>query len=293
LAAIATELGRLGISSRCTPIPVHEIDLSLVERVHSRAYIDRLRDACGRGLAYIDAPDSAICPVSFDIARLAAGTAVTAVDAVINRTVRNAFCAIRPPGHHVEHNRSMGFCLFNNVAVAARRLLDDHGLSRVLILDWDVHHGNATQHMFESDPRVYFISLHGHPGVTYPGTGYAHERGIGAGEGFTLNIPMPPHAVDADYRRAFAELVLPEASAFRPEFVLVSAGFDAHRDDPLGPIDLDTSSFGWMTDAIVDLADRFCEGRLVSLLEGGYDLNALAQSAALHAARLLGDKGVR
>ena len=181
----------------------------------------------------------------------------------------------------------MGFCLLNNIAIAARHLLDGHGLSRVLILDWDVHHGNGTQHTFESDPRVLFISIHGHPGMVYPGTGYDYERGRGAGEGFTINLPMLPPAGDDEYRRAFDAAILPAVDKFGPKFVLISAGFDAHRLDPLAPLKLETESYGWMTDELLRVAGKHCNGRLVAILEGGYHLDALADSVALHVARLL------
>lgn len=290
LLAIETELANRHLIEKCAPIPATPVDLKLVERIHARDYINRVELACAQGRSFIDVPDSAICPASFDIARLAAGAAVNAVDRVIAGDVTNAFCAVRPPGHHAERNRSMGFCLFNNIAIAARRLIDDHALTRVAIVDWDVHHGNATQHSFESDARVLFISLHGHPGVTYPGTGYAHERGVGAGEGFTINIPMLPHSGDADYRKAFDEQVLPALDKFRPEFLLISAGFDAHLDDPLGNQALETESFGWMTDAVRQVAATHCRSRLVSLLEGGYDLTAIAASVASHVERLLSNR---
>jgi len=287
LAAIAQCLQDDGIDRQCVSIPFDPIELSLVERIHDRSYISRIIDACRQRHPYIDVPDSAICPQSYDIARLAAGAAVAAVDAVFNGTVDNAFCAIRPPGHHAEQRASMGFCLFNNVAIAARHAIDDHGLSRVLILDWDVHHGNGTQHTFETDPRVLFISLHGHPHFVYPGTGFPEEQGTGTGKGFTINIPMMPGAGDADYRRAFDETVVPAIDRFAPEFVLISAGFDAHRLDPLAPIDLDTDSYGWMTQTMLDVARRHAKGRLVSLLEGGYHLAALADSVHVHVERLL------
>lgn len=182
---------------------------------------------------------------------------------------------------------SMGFCLFNNIAIAAQHLLDNHAIQRILILDWDVHHGNGTQHTFEADPRVLFVSIHGHPGILYPGTGYERERGTGRGEGFTINCPMLPPAGDAEYRRVFEQTILPAVERYRPEFAMISAGFDAHQDDPLGPMALSTESFGWMTDALTDAAKRHCGGRLVSLLEGGYSLQALGASVALHVERLL------
>jgi acetoin utilization deacetylase AcuC-like enzyme len=280
-------LDERGLAKTCTGIEVSPIDMTLVGRVHAKSYLDRLKRACEEGRAYIDVPDSGICRDSYDVARLAAGSVINAVDDVMSGRIDNSFCAVRPPGHHAERDMSMGFCLLNNIAVAARHLLDDHGLSRVLIIDWDVHHGNGTQHAFETDPRVLFISLHGHPGVVYPGTGYEQERGTGAGEGFTINLPMLAGAGDDDYRRAFDQTILPRVERFNPQFVLISAGFDAHRLDPLAPLELETESFGWMTDQMVGAARDHCGGKLVSILEGGYHLGALGDCVALHAARLL------
>lgn len=287
LECIAAALDERGLSDSCAAVAVGAVDMTLVEAVHTEDYVARLRKACSEGESFIDVPDSAICPASFEVARLAVGAAVQAVDDVMARRIDNAFCAVRPPGHHAERDASMGFCLFNNVAIAARRLLNHHGLDRVVVLDWDVHHCNGTQHIFEDDPRVLVISLHGHPGVVYPGTGFAEERGSGDGEGYTLNIPMLPPSGDAAYRRAFDEQVLPAIDTFAPEFVLLSAGFDAHRLDPLAPLELETESFAWMTDAMTAAAAQHCEGRLVSLLEGGYHVDALADSVCVHVARLL------
>ncbi len=285
--AIASALRACGIDQTCIPIEVVSVDPVAISRVHSDTYVRRLTEACLQGCAFIDVPDSAICPQSFEIACLAAGAAVQAVGDVMAGTIDNAFCVIRPPGHHAEHDLSMGFCLLNNVAIAAMHLLEEHGFTRVLILDWDVHHCNATQHTFESDPRVLVISLHGHPGVVYPGTGYENERGKGDGEGYTINIPMLPESGDDDYHRAFDDRVLPAIDEFKPQFVLLSAGFDAHRLEPLAPLNLETSSYGWMTDAVMEVAKRHCGGNLVSLLEGGYHLDALSDSVVLHVARLL------
>ncbi len=287
LEAIAKRLSEAGLDSQCVPIPVSPIDMALVRRVHDSAYLQRLENACQAGDSFIDVADSSISPESFQIARLAAGTAINAVDAVMTEQIKNAFCAIRPPGHHAEHARSMGFCLFNNVAIAAQYLLDHHNISRVLILDWDVHHGNGTQHIFESDPRVLYISLHGHPSIVYPGSGYENEKGQGEGVGTTLNIPILPPGPDEIWRQAFDEKVIPAADDFKPEFVLVSAGFDGHCLDPLAPLELETESFGWMTDAVLGIAARHSRGRLVSLLEGGYHLDALADSVALHLEHLM------
>jgi len=287
LARIATVLKDRGIAAACTSVPFSPADMALVRRNHDDSYIERVRAACEQGRRYIDVPDSAISRESFETALLAAGAVVAAVDAVMRGDVQNAFCAVRPPGHHAERHLSMGFCLFNNIAIAARHLIEDHRLSRVLILDWDVHHGNGTQHSFESDPRVLFISLHGHPGIVYPGTGYAEERGKGAGQGYTINIPILPPGRDEVWRKAFDEIIIPAVEDYSPQFVLVSAGFDAHKADPLAPLELETESYGWMTDELAAMAKRHCGGRLVSILEGGYDLTALGDSVALHVERLL------
>ena len=287
LARIETVLLQTGLADACTPIGVSPVEMSLVERIHTREYLDRVRQACEDGQPFIDSDDSAICSKSFEVALLATGSVINAVEAVMSGVVGNAFCPVRPPGHHAESDRSMGFCLINNIAVAAQYLIDRHKMSRVLILDWDVHHGNGTQHSFEADPQVLFISLHGHPMNVYPGTGYETEVGIGEGEGYTLNIPMMPGAGDEEYRRVFSDVILPRIYQFQPEFVLISAGFDAHRRDPLAPLSLETASYGWMTDDLLAVADRYCEGRLLSILEGGYDLDALGECVVLHLRRLV------
>ncbi len=287
LVAIARKLAATGIAKRCTPIAVSPVDLDLVRLVHSEEYLQRVRSACAAGDPYIDVADSAICPESWDIARLACGAVVNAVEEVFSGRLSNAFCAVRPPGHHAEHDHSLGFCLINNIAVAAMYLVERKGLSRVLILDWDVHHGNGTQHTFERDPRVLFISLHGHPGIVYPGTGHARERGFDAGEGFTVNVPILPPGKEPVWRAAFDETVRPIVDQFQPQFILISAGFDAHRRDPLAPLELETESYGWLTDELLAMARKHCAGKLVSILEGGYDLAALADSVALHIERLL------
>ncbi|UCC30953.1 MAG: histone deacetylase [Phycisphaerales bacterium] len=287
LAHVAAALKDRGLAEACAPVEILPIDMTLVGRIHEDGYLERVRRACADGLPYIDVPDSGICPESFRIAQLAAGAVINAVNDVMAGKIDNAFCAVRPPGHHAERHMSMGFCLLNNIAIAARYLLDIHGLSRVLILDWDVHHGNGTQHTFEADPRVLYVSLHGHPGVVYPGTGYEQERGRGEGEGFTINLPMLPPAGDDEYRRAFGGTILGAVEDFDPQFVLISAGFDAHRLDPLAPLELETESFGWMTDELARVARNHCDGKLVSILEGGYHLDALADSLALHVTRLM------
>lgn len=287
LDAIRSALELAGLVAQCQRLPLREATDDEILSLHDARYLDRLRRACEAGARFIDVPDSAICPESYRVARLAAGSVLDAVDAVMDGKVGNAFCAIRPPGHHCERGESMGFCLLANVALAAKRLLDVHRLDRVAVVDWDVHHGNGTQHLFESRSDVFVCSLHGHPHYVYPGTGFDHERGRGDGEGATLNVSMNPGAEDADYRRAFDERVLPALEDYKPQFVLVSAGFDAHRRDPLAPINLDSESFGWMTRSVLDLARRHANGRVVSVLEGGYDLKALGESVVQHVTEML------
>jgi acetoin utilization deacetylase AcuC-like enzyme len=196
--------------------------------------------------------------------------------------VRRAFAAVRPPGHHAEPDRPMGFCLFSNVAIAARYLQQRHGIGRLAIVDFDVHHGNGTQAAFEADPNVLFISLHQHPSTCYPGSGYAWETGTGPGEGTTVNIPFDPGSEDDAYLRAFDGRVLPALQEFRPEFLLVSAGFDAHCEDPLAQMNLSEAAYERMTRLLVGVAEQHCQGRLVSALEGGYNLRALGRSVVRH-----------
>ena len=249
-------------------------------RVHSASYLDAAERAVARGARVLDEGDTRVSAGSWDAALAAAGGAVLAVDRVVDGTWRSAFVLARPPGHHAERDEAMGFCVVNNVAVAAAHARHGRGLERVAILDWDVHHGNGTQHAFEGDPSVFFASLHQWP--LYPGTGLATERGVGEGEGATLNRPQPPGAGEREWLGALERDVLPAIEAFRPQLVLVSAGFDAHRDDPLAQTELETSTYARMTELVREVARRACGGRVVSLLEGGYDLDALAASASAH-----------
>ena len=276
LRAIDAEIRRRGLWDRIVRLPIEPAGREPVAAIHDPAYIDRVQRACAEGRPFIDTADSPICRESYDAALLAVGGILSACDAVMAGTTNNAFCAVRPPGHHAEHALSMGFCLFNNVAVAARYLQYRHGIGRVLILDWDVHHGNGTQHSFEDDPSVFFCSIHEHPDHLYPGTGLPQERGGGPGLGTTLNLAMPPGATDDDYRDALGARFVPAARAFGPEFILVSAGFDAHERDSIASIDLSDAAFTWMGGMILDLAAELCAGRLIAILEGGYDLPALS-----------------
>ncbi len=263
-------------------------DESWVESVHSRDLIERARSACEQELSFLDVMDVGVSRESFDVALLAAGGAQELADKVIAREVDNAFALCRPPGHHAEHNQALGFCLFNNVAIAARYLQKQHGLDKILILDWDVHHGNGTQHSFEDDPSVLYVSTHQYP--FYPGTGARSETGVSRGLGTTLNCPMPAGAGDEQYRQAFTEKILPRIDEFAPEFVIISAGFDAHVDDPLANICLSTEFYGWMSARLMEVAERHCGGRLISLLEGGYNVNTLPHCVDEHLQVLAGRK---
>jgi acetoin utilization deacetylase AcuC-like enzyme len=242
-------------------------------RVHDPDYLRRISETAGRALA-LD-PDTYTSPESQEIALLAAGAAVDAVERVMAGSHRSAMALVRPPGHHAERNRAMGFCLYNNVAVAAAHARAG-GASRVAIVDYDVHHGNGTQHIFEADPHVLYVSTHQYP--YYPGTGSADEVGIGRGGGFTVNLPIEAGAVDDDYQLVFSSVVIPVLLQFEPDLLLVSAGFDAHARDPLGGMRLSTAAFGAMTADLRRVAEECCRGRLVAVTEGGYDLHALAGS---------------
>jgi acetoin utilization deacetylase AcuC-like enzyme len=254
-------------------------DLNEIETTHTPEHVEFIRVLCENGPSLVDA-DTPVSKASFLAAHLAAGGTIDACRAVAEGKVRNAFCAVRPPGHHATKKRAMGFCLFNNVAIAANHLRRSLGYKRILIVDWDVHHANGTQDIFYEDPSVFLFSIHQQ--FIYPGSGSPQERGAGAGEGTTLNAPMPSGSRDADYLRVFDEQLVPAARAFQPDFMLVSAGFDAHEEDPLAHINLSDGGFAAMTVIVKQLADDLCGGRIVSVLEGGYNLDALARSVERH-----------
>jgi acetoin utilization deacetylase AcuC-like enzyme len=256
-------------------------ETAAVALAHRREYVDALLDAVPReGRVRID-PDTVMSPASGDAALFAVGAVVTAVDAVIAGEAENAFCAVRPPGHHATPARGMGFCFFNNVAVGVAHLRSVHGLRRVAVVDFDVHHGNGTQAMFERDPDVLFASTHEYP--LYPGTGAAEERGVGN----IFNVPLASGSGSAEFRAGVERVILPALRAFKPEFVLVSAGFDAHVRDPLASLRFEDEDYTWVTARLREAAADLCAGRLVSALEGGYDLTALAASAAAHVRELM------
>ncbi len=287
LTAIMERMESSGLLPKTTQITPEFADEEDVFAVHDRKYMDQLEKACRRGDMTLDAGDTYLCRHSYNIALLSAGGAVAGVKAVAEGTVDRAFCAIRPPGHHAGRDTGMGFCLMNNVAVAAKYLQARFDVGKVLIVDWDVHHGNGTQNVFLEDPSVFFFSIHEHPTFIYPGTGRRWETGKGKGEGTTLNAPMAPGTGDEEYRLIFEQTLLPAAERFRPEFILVSAGFDAHADDPLADIRLSNEGFRFMTRFVARMAERFCGGKLVSVLEGGYEISSLTSCIEIHIRELL------
>jgi acetoin utilization deacetylase AcuC-like enzyme len=285
LRAILQQLERSGTADRVKTIEPRKAEDEWITQIHSPSYVAALNThQPTSGRVALD-PDTSMSSGSLAAAYLAAGGALAAVDAIMRGEVEHAFCAVRPPGHHAESARAMGFCLFNNVAIAARYVQKHYGVSRVLIVDWDVHHGNGTQHSFEQDPSILFFSTHQFP--HYPGTGRATERGTGAGEGFTINVPMEAGDGDEEYHTIFMNVLLPAADVFKPEFVIVSAGFDAHRDDPLASMALTEAGYSDLTGLVMGIAKRHAQGRLLSALEGGYNLAALSASVDAHLKALL------
>lgn len=285
-----------GLLDRMILVPPRPVDLELLTRVHDETYVGLVQRVAGRGGGFLDA-DTYLGPRSYDAALLAAGGVVELARAVLSGRARNGIALVRPPGHHATRRRGMGFCLFNNVAVAARAALDGVGAegragarpapARVLIVDWDVHHGNGTQDIFYDSPQVLFFSTHQYP--HYPGSGDWRDRGIGAGLGYTVNVPLPAGVGDQGFARIYAEILTPLAERFRPDLILVSAGYDAHWQDPLAGLHLSLAGYWQMAHTVVALADRLCEGRLVVTLEGGYDLEVLAAGVADTCRALLGD----
>ncbi len=269
LVAVGRALAEFeGAIERLSPRPA-EADEIL--RIHSRDQLARVEDAARAGSGRLD-PDTYVCRESFEVARLAAGAAIDLALEIAEGNASYGFAAVRPPGHHAEIDRAMGFCLFNNVAIAARAL-QASGVGKLMILDWDVHHGNGTQQSFEEDPSVLYVSTHQYP--FYPGTGDAREIGHGRGEGATVNVPMPAGCGDLEYDGVMRRIVAPVAQQFGPEMILVSCGFDAHRDDPLASMELGEAGFRAMTEQIRGLADALCQSRLMFVLEGGYAVSGL------------------
>ena len=259
-----------------------------IAKVHDNGYIKSVEDSCQNGVRNLDA-DTVISIDSYQAALLSAGAGLEALDRILAGTLDNAFCAVRPPGHHAEQNKAMGFCLFNNVGVIARYAQDIKKLEKVFIFDWDVHHGNGTQHSFYKDSSVYYSSIHQYP--FYPGTGGVDETGTGDGLGSNLNLPMRAYSCDTDYINAIEHKLIPVIQKFNPDLIIISAGFDAHENDPLAQINLSTECYGKMTQKLMEVANDVCDGRILSMLEGGYDYSALADSVQLHVETLLNSQG--
>ena len=299
IRAVATAVREAGLIDSPNPFPDFRIALGamqsglpkLVEMdeptaadekslrlVHTEGHISKVRRTCAAGGGVLDLGDTPVCSASYDVALLGVGALLQCCDAVATGKLKRTFAAVRPPGHHAEPHRPMGFCLFSNIAIAARYLQEKHGVGRIAIVDFDVHHGNGTQAAFEIDPSVLFVSLHQDPRTCYPGSGYASETGVG----FTVNIPLPPGTDDPLYLATFESRVLPALDQFQPELLLVSAGFDAHAEDPLASLDLSEEGFERITTLLVQAAEQHTGGKIVSTLEGGYNLRALGRSVVRH-----------
>ena len=271
--AILTRLENTGLKDECEWIVPQPASIESIQANHSGDYIDVVKRVAEAGGGPLDA-DTVISSKSYEAALTASGACTQAVDTVLDGGARNAFCMNRPPGHHARRSTAMGFCLFNNIAIGARHALMKHGLERVFIFDWDVHHGNGTQESFYTDSSVFFCSIHQSP--LYPGTGTPNETGGGAGEGSTLNLPVTAGADGNTYESLLRDRVLPAMHDFQPELIMISAGFDAHRRDPLAGVLLEDEDFGMLAKAVLDSAESFCDGKVVFVLEGGYDLEGLS-----------------
>ena len=286
MTAILSRLGLDGdVPAAATPAGLRCLSPSSageasVKAVHDAAYVDAVAGWCEQGYLNLPTGDTTICPASESVARLAAGAGIRAVDAVMSGEADRVFCIARPPGHHAESDRGMGFCIYNNAAIAARYAQSRFGVERVAILDWDVHHGNGTQEIFEDDPSVYYVSVHQSP--LYPFTGEEWEKGRGEGTGFTLNVPVSAGSGDEVFLDVLGRRIIPVIRAYQPDFFILSAGFDAHMDDPLSGTLVTDAGFQAMSRILLDFVADACGGRMISMLEGGYDLEALARCVADH-----------
>ncbi len=280
MTSLMPALERAGLLPELSILPPQPATVEQLRRVHTVELIDYVRHVSSQGGGLLDHGDTYVTGESYELARLAAGASAAAVDQILTGAARNGFALIRPPGHHAETDRVSGFCIFNNVAVAARQAQVAHKIKRVAIIDFDVHHGNGTQDIFFEDDSVLFISVHLFAPYFYPGIGAMHEIGAGRGRDYTFNVPLPPYVGDQGYRRVFDELIGPRLEQFAPEFLLVSSGFDAHWRDPLAMGGLSLTGYGHITRQVLGYADRYCNGRCLFILEGGYDLDVLATGVA-------------
>jgi acetoin utilization deacetylase AcuC-like enzyme len=288
LATAYRALEQAGLLPHLTMIQATPTRLKWIERVHSPRHIFRFEEACMLELGELDHADNQICKDSYDTALLAVGGILNTIDLLMEGNIDNGFCAVRPPGHHAETNRALGFCYFNNIAIAAKYLQEQWRIQRVGIVDFDAHHGNGTQQIFFADPTVFYYSIHEHPSFSFPGTGREFEQGMEEGYGFTLNSPVLPGEGDETYKELMQKDLFPSFASFKPEVILVSAGFDAHMDDDMSNINLSTEGFSWIMQTLVDLAETHANGRLISILEGGYALKRLPELIRNHVEILLG-----
>lgn len=275
LAAIYEMLENPLMAWKFTQIEPREATHKEIETIHTPSYVEYIAGTAGQRSVFLD-PDTATSPETYSIAKLAVGGVCNAINSVITGDVDNAFASVRPPGHHAERDAAAGFCIFNNVAIGAMHAILKHNMKRVLIVDWDLHHGNGTQHSFYSDPRILYFSTHQYP--YYPGTGSLQEIGQGKGEGYTINVPLRGGAGDASFVKIFREILQPVALEFKPELVLLSAGFDTYFQDPLGAMRVTPEGFSAMARILLNIADACCQGRLVAVLEGGYHIQGLTKS---------------
>jgi len=285
LETIYSMIDNNGLKEKLSLITPRFASLAEIEMVHTAPYIEKIMDTAGEPLRYLD-PDTVTSEKSCQAAFLAAGGVFEAVKSVLAGKLDNAFALIRPPGHHAERNRQMGFCIFNNIALAAEYALRQFNLSRVLIVDWDVHHPNGTQHIFEASKQVLLFSTHRFP--FFPGTGAIEDIGVKDAQGYTINVPLSPQRTDRDFYEIFQKLLLPVALEFQPQLVLISAGFDTHFDDPVGGMRATHNCYALLTDLLMDIADTTCGGKIVIMLEGGYDLGAMRKSTKAVLETLLG-----
>jgi acetoin utilization deacetylase AcuC-like enzyme len=296
IRAVWRALDESGLTTRMNAQTATAVSDEAILAVHTPQLLDLLRKTATLGYTVRLDPDTYCTPTSYELARFAAGGVTMAVDAIMDGSAQNALVAIRPPGHHAESGVPMGFCLLNNIAIGARYAQRQHGLQRVLIVDYDVHHGNGTEAIFYDDPSVYFVSIHQGANAAgapfYPGTGSVEDTGAGSGEGATLNIPLPPGHGDASYSAFFEQVIAPAARRFRPELILVSAGFDAHWADPLAGEMLSLTGYAHISQIMIDLAAELCNGRIAFVMEGGYNLDALSGGIANIARLLLGDSAI-
>ena len=285
LMAINKMVENSGWNKDLLKLQAREADLDTIARVHEQEYIDRVERECEAGYGGLSTGDTTICRESYSVALKAAGGVLNAVDAVMDGKAKNAFCAVRPPGHHASQNKGMGFCVFNNIAIAARYAQKQYGLERVLIADWDVHHGNGTQDVFYEDPTVFYMSSHQYP--WYPGTGHFSETGSGPGKGFTMNRPFPAGSGNKEIIDVYQNDLRHAAREFKPQLTLISAGFDSRAGDPLGNLLLDDQGFRELTRIMLEISNISGKGRLVSILEGGYSLEGLSLGIQAHLDELL------